>query len=90
MVRTIREAVTARSAIVRAPAWFALGGLKIAGALLGDVVLTGDEIKGLTRGYLCAEQATRRGEDFADWLSHPTVASTLGLRYESELARHFR
>jgi len=90
MVRAIRRAVGARTAIVPAPASFSFAGLKIAGWLLGDVVLTGDEIKGLTRGYLCSDQPVRRGEDFSDWLSRPDVVSKLGVHYESELARHFR
>jgi uncharacterized protein YbjT (DUF2867 family) len=90
MVRAIRETVRSRAAIVRAPAWMALAGLKVAGALLGDVVLTRDEVKGLTREYLCAAQPLRRGAGFDAWLADPAVASMLGRRYESELARHFR
>jgi hypothetical protein len=53
-------------------------------------VLTRDEVKGLTREYLCSASPLRRGTDFADWLVRPEVSSTLGRRYESELARHFR
>jgi uncharacterized protein YbjT (DUF2867 family) len=90
MVRAVRTAVGSRALIVRAPAPLALAGLKVAGLMLGDVVLTRDEVKGLTREYLCAERPLRRGADFADWLAQPAVASTLGRRYESELARHFR
>jgi hypothetical protein len=85
-----RFAVGARILIVQAPASFALAGLKIAGLLLGDVVLTRDEVKGLTREYLYAPEPLRRGADFAEWLARPAVASTLGRNYESELARHFR
>jgi uncharacterized protein YbjT (DUF2867 family) len=90
MVREVRAAVSSRALIVHAPAAVALAGLKVAGLFLGDVVLTSDEVKGLTREYLYAGQPLRRGADFADWLAQPTVASTLGTRYESELARHFR
>jgi hypothetical protein len=54
------------------------------------VVLTPDEVKGLTREYLYVEHPLRRGGDFAEWLARPGVASTIGRRYESELARHFR
>jgi len=90
MVRAIRRAVRSRSVIVPAPAFVALGALSIAGGLLRDVVLTSDEVKGLIREYLYAEQPLRRGLDFAAWLADPAVASTLGRRYESELARHFR
>jgi len=49
MVRATRAAAGSRAPIVRAPAWFALAGVKIAGFLLRDVVLTRDEVKGLTR-----------------------------------------
>jgi len=90
MVRAIRTAVRSRAAIVPAPAWLALPGLRIAGVFLRDVVLTPDEIKGLTREYLCADRPLRRGADFDEWLAQPAIAAGLGRRYASELARHFR
>ena len=64
--------------------------LKVAGLFLRDVVLTSDEIKGLTREYLYADRPVRRGVDFSTWLADESVASRLGLEYASELARHFR
>jgi len=90
MVRAIRRAVHSRALIAHAPLFVALAGLRVAGLLLDDVVLTSDEVKGLTREYLYAEQPLRRGADFREWLADPTVATTLGRHYESELARHFR
>jgi uncharacterized protein YbjT (DUF2867 family) len=90
MVRAVRHAVGSRALIARAPAWVALAGLTVAGALLRDVVLTADEVKGLTREYLYAADPLRRGAGFAEWLAAPGVAQALGSRYESELARHFR
>jgi uncharacterized protein YbjT (DUF2867 family) len=90
MVRAVRTAVGSRAAIVPSPAWFALASLKVAGVVLRDVVLTGDEIKGLTREYLYADAPLRRGSDFDEWLAAPAVAETLGREYSSELARHFR
>ena len=90
MVRAIRAAVGSRALIVPAPAALALAGLQVAGLLLRDVVLTSDEVKGLTREYLYVEQPFRRGDGFAGWLAADGVASRLGRRYESELARHFR
>jgi uncharacterized protein YbjT (DUF2867 family) len=90
LVRAVKRAVGSRALIVGAPAWTALAGLKIAGLFLGDVVLTSDEVKGLTREYLCAARPIRRGADLSDWLADPAVRATLGQRYESELARHFR
>ena len=90
LVRAVHAAVGSRARIVHAPAAFALAGLKVAGLFLRDVVLTPDEVKGLTREYLYVEQPLRRGGDFAEWLAQPGIASRLGRRYESELARHFR
>jgi NADH dehydrogenase len=90
MVRAIRTAIGSRAAIVHAPAWLALVGLRAAGTLLGDVVLTSDEIKGLTREYLYSDTPLRRGDDFHDWLGRPGTSRALGRRYASELERHFR
>ena len=90
LVRAVRRAIGSRAAIVGAPAWAALAGLAVAGVFLRDVVLTADEIKGLTREYLYSTSPLRRGADFTEWLAAPGVASGLGVRYESELARHFR
>ena len=90
LVDAIRSTVGSRAAIVRAPAFVALAGLKAAGAFLHDVVLTPDEVRGLTREYLYSERPLRRGADFAEWLADPAIASTLGVVYASELERHFR
>jgi uncharacterized protein YbjT (DUF2867 family) len=89
MVRAIRSAIRSRAVIVPAPAWVALAGLRVAGAILGDVVLTADEIKGLTREYLYARDPLRRGIDFAAWLASGSTPETLGQTYASELQRHF-
>jgi NADH dehydrogenase len=90
MVRAIRSAIRSQARIVQAPSAVAFVGLKIAGLFLGDVVLTSDEIRGLNRECLYVARPLRRGEDFGMWLSRPGVASELGLRYQSELARHFK
>jgi uncharacterized protein YbjT (DUF2867 family) len=90
MVRAIRSAIRSRARIIHAPSALAFVGLKVAGWLLGDVVLTSDEVKGLTREYLYAAQPVRLGEDFGTWLNRPDMACELGLRYQSELTRHFK
>ncbi|HEY7289625.1 MAG TPA: NAD(P)H-binding protein [Vicinamibacterales bacterium] len=89
LVREVRRAVGSRAAMVHAPAWVALTGLTVAGWLLRDVVLTRDEVRGLVEEYLYSDQPVRRGADFSDWLAEPAT-SDLGVRYASELARHFR
>jgi len=90
LVRAVRESVGSRAVLIRGPAWLALAGLKVAGTLLGDVVLTADEIAGLTNEYLCADQPLRRGADVGEWLATAPVRAQLGRIYSSELARHFR
>jgi uncharacterized protein YbjT (DUF2867 family) len=90
LVRAIRSAIGSRAALTRAPAAASLASLWIAGVFLRDVVLTSDEVKGLTREYLYESQPVRVGADVADWLAMPTTRETLGRQYASELARHFR
>jgi NADH dehydrogenase len=90
LVRAVRESVGSRAVLIRGPAWLALAGLKVAGTFLGDVVLTADEIAGLTNEYLYADQPLRRGADVGEWLATAPVRAQLGRIYSSELARHFR
>ena len=90
LVSRVRSAVGSRALLVRAPAALALAGLGVAGLFLRDVVLTRDEIKGLTREFLYVEQPVRRGPSLSEWLAREDIRATLGRRYESELARHFR
>jgi NADH dehydrogenase len=89
MVRTIRAAVRSRAIILPVPTAVAFAGLRAAGWLLRDVVLTRDEIEGLIDEYLYADAPVRRGGDFSGWLASPGVATSLGTSYASELQRHF-
>jgi NADH dehydrogenase len=58
---------------------------RIIGNLLGDVIVTRDEIEGLMRGLLCVDSPPTGATRLTDWaVEH---ASTLGVRYASELAR---
>jgi NADH dehydrogenase len=90
LVRAVKTAVAGRARIVHAPPFIALAALNAAGLLLRDVILTGDEIKGLTRECLYSREPLRRGADFGSWLALDSTRSTLGVKYASELARHFR
>ena len=57
-------------------------------AVLRDVVLTADEICGLTAGLLVSHQPALGRVSFLEWLKEN--ASTLGRAYANELDRHFR
>ena len=59
----------------------------VAGMVLRDVILTRDEIDGLMAGLLVSEGPPTATTRLTDWLGDND--SSLGLRYESELKRHF-
>ena len=66
----------------------ALAASKIISAMVGDVILTRDEVDGLMAGLLVSNEPARGRTHLADWLSANT--STVGLEYASELSRHYR
>jgi NADH dehydrogenase len=57
------------------------------GLLVRDVVLTPDEIKGLTAGLLASHQPPRGRIAFSKWLTEH--APLLGRSYANELQRHY-
>ncbi len=60
---------------------------KPVGWLVGDVVLTDDELKGLMREKLTSQEPPRGATAFSQWLREHQ--EYLGTEYTSELARHF-
>ena len=90
MVRLIARKTGARTRMVHVPPWAALAGARLAGLLVRDVVLTHEEIDGLTAGLLVSRSgATPPGTTrLSDWLDDN--AELLGRGYTSELARHYR
>ena len=57
------------------------------GALLGDVVLTRDEIAGLSAGLLVSSAAPTGTTRLADWLA--ANRDRVGQKYASEIRRHY-
>jgi NADH dehydrogenase len=88
LVRLIRRAVGSRAAVIRLPAPAVLTGLSAVGPLVGDVVLTRDEIRGLMDELLVSHGKPTCPTRFGPWLSEHL--DEVGRRYASELARHFR
>lgn len=88
MVRRIREAVGARSAVVPVPVPVMSLGALVVGAIVKDVVLTREETDGLMRELLVTSTPPLGEIVFSDWLR--SAAGTLGREYASELDRHFR
>jgi uncharacterized protein YbjT (DUF2867 family) len=88
LVRLVREWIKARSAVVRVPpllAW--LAGL-MARPLVGDVLITREEIRGLMEGLLVSERPPSCPTRFSEWIKEH--AAGLGRGYASELSRHYR
>ena len=88
LVRAIREAVGRRTPILHAPPAAMAVLARALGLVVRDVVLTADEIRGLTAGLLISHQPALGHISFVEWLKEEGPA--LGRAYANELGRHFR
>ncbi len=87
-VRLLARRVGSRARMVHAPSSVAMLGARILGRLVGDVVLTRDEIDGLMAGLLVSAGPPTAPTRFTEWLE--ADGGDLGRKYASELARHYR
>ncbi len=87
MVRLIADKVGSRAGIVHMNADLALLLSRMVGAMVGDVLLTRDEVKGLMAGLLDSDAPPAGRTRLSDWLGRN--ADTVGLQYASELRRHY-
>jgi uncharacterized protein YbjT (DUF2867 family) len=88
LVRAVRDVLRKRRPILHAPPAVMAALSHALGVVVRDVVLTADEIRGLTAGVLVSDQPALGRVSFLEWLQEN--ASTLGRRYANELDRHFR
>ena len=86
-VALVRGAVGAFAPIVPVPSQLMALAAHGLGALVSDVVLTRDEISGLTSGLLVSHDPPLGELAFSDWLDDH--ADEIGRRYANELERHF-
>jgi uncharacterized protein YbjT (DUF2867 family) len=82
----IAASVKSRAKIVHIPESLALALTGVLSAVLGDVVLTRDEVLGLREELLVSHDAPTGTTKLADWLREH--GETVGRRYVSELAKH--
>jgi uncharacterized protein YbjT (DUF2867 family) len=87
LVRAIRQAVGRRTPILHASPAAMAALARALGFVVRDVVLTADEIRGLTAGLLASHQAPLGQVSFIEWLREN--GPTLGTAYANELDRHF-
>jgi len=88
LVRLIRARIGSRAAIVHLPAGAAWAAGRAIGWLVGDVVITRDEIAGLMANLLVSHEPPRCPTRFSRWLQE--YGDELGTEYASELKRHHR
>ena len=88
LVRTIAGTVHRRARLVHLSPGLALLLSRLVGYLTKDVVLTSDEVEGLMATLLVSEGPATGETRLSDWLRQ--VGGSLGTRYASELARHYR
>ena len=90
MVRLIREKTGAKCAVLPMwkPATYAAG--TMLGLLLGDIVLTMDEVRGLSRGLLVSnsEEQAPCPTRLLEWLDRN--AAQFGRSYANEVKRHYQ
>ena len=87
LVRLVGERIGRPARIFHAPPGLALAAARLISLFVGDVMLTRDEVDGLMAGLLVSSEPPRGTTHLADWLAEHT--DTVGLRYASELARHY-
>jgi NADH dehydrogenase len=88
LVRMLASAVGRKSRIVNVDPRIALALTQLVSWLVRDVMLTGDEIRGLMTNLLVTDSPPNAATRFSQWLS--CNADKIGIAYASELARHFR
>jgi NADH dehydrogenase len=85
LIEKIGQAIGKKRPIVSVPPWFGYGASWVLGQMVGDVVVTKDEIAGLMANQLYVDAPPAGTTKLTEWIqSH---AETLGSEYASELAR---
>ena len=87
LVALVRTAMGNHGPVISLPPALMTAAARALGLVVGDVVLTRDEITGLTQGLLVSHEPPRGEIVFSRWLADH--ASSLGNSYANELQRHF-
>lgn len=88
LVRLIAGKIRSRTRIVHVPPGIGYVFSRMVGYLVGDVVLTRDEVQGLTAGLLDTAGPPTGQTLLSEWLEQN--ADSVGKRYASELKRHYK
>jgi NADH dehydrogenase len=85
MVEMIAREIGSRALIVSLPPMLAYQGIRVLGWILGDVVNTRDEVKGLMQERLYVDSPPLGVTKLSDWVR--ASCEEIGRRYTSELQR---
>lgn len=88
LVTMIGEALGKRRRIMHLPPTLALSLSRVIGVLQRDVILTREEVDGLLANTLVTNSPPTGTTKLSEWLR--ANAGSIGRRYQSELARHYR
>jgi NADH dehydrogenase len=88
LVQLVGTSIGSPRPIVYLTPSLALAAAQFISLFVGDVVLTPEEVDGLTAGLLVSAEPPRCQTHLGDWLA--ANRATVGARYASELARHYR
>lgn len=87
LVRLIARTVHSSTRMIHIPAWLAYVGTLMTGWVVGDVVLTWEEYLGLIDNLLAPDGPAVGATRLSEWVA--ANREQLGLRYASEVERHF-
>lgn len=85
LVARVGRALGLRRPILSVPPGLGYWACRMVGLLVGDVVITREEIRGLMEGRLCVDAPPLGTTRLTDWIDRHR--DTLGLHYTSEMAR---
>ena len=87
LVEAIRDATGSRARLAHLPPSVALASASVLGRVIGDVLLTREELEALMDGLLVSREQPRGTTSLRDWLD--ANGAWLGRRYVNEVTRHF-
>jgi nucleoside-diphosphate-sugar epimerase len=88
LVHLLRRAMHLRTLVLHLPPALAMAGATVAGRLVGDMLLTRDELDDLMHDILVSHEPARGTTRLTDWL--PSNRDQIGRGYASEIERHYR
>lgn len=87
LVQLVGEKIGAKRPLISVPPRLALLAAQFLSLFVNDVILTPEEVDGLMANLLVSKEPAHARTAFKDWLS--SNRETVGIKYASELIRHY-